>query len=583
MQEMMAHGPYAEFALLLLISAVAGAIAVRLRQPVLIAYIVVGILVGPAVFGIVKAHDQIALLSEIGVTVLLFVVGLKLDLHHIRHIGPVALATGLGQLAFTIVFGFVLILLMGKDVMEAIYVAVALTFSSTIIVVKLLSDKRELDSLHGRIAVGFLIVQDVAVVLAMMAMSALRGAGDAAMVEVAGSLLLRLAGAAVLMFVLMRFVLPRLVEAMARSQELLLIFAIAWGTGLAALGEWAGFSKEAGAFMAGFSLASTAYREAMNARLTGIRDFMLLFFFVDLGAELDFSTLGEEVWPAVVLSLFVLIGNPLIVMAIMGYMGYRKRTGFLAGLTVAQISEFSIVFVAMGITLGHVGVEALGLTTLVGLVTIMISTYMILFSHTLYEKLAPWLGLFERKRPFRELAVERQGRPAGDPDIIVFGMGRYGSRLMRQLRQAGIEVLGVDFDPETVRELRKLRQPVRYGDGEDPSFLESLPLQHARWVITTFPQWESNRAFLSALKEAGFRGRIAGVVRDEIHGKALDEAGVTRVLNPFNDAADYAARTFAAEIAFEEAHRTDAPPESATPGGLASDATPDAAAKPLQP
>ena len=389
MQELMAHGPYAEFALLLLISAVAGAIAVRLRQPVLIAYIVVGILVGPAVFGIVKAHDQIALLAEIGVTVLLFVVGLKLDLHHIRHIGPVALATGLGQLAFTIVFGFVLILLMGKDVMEAIYVAVALTFSSTIIVVKLLSDKHELDSLHGRIAVGFLIVQDVAVVLAMMAMSALRGADEAAVVEVAGSLLLRLAGAAALMFVLMRFVLPRLVEAMARSQELLLIFAIAWGTGLAALGEWAGFSKEAGAFMAGFSLASTAYREAMNARLTGIRDFMLLFFFVDLGAELDFSTLGGELWPAVVLSLFVLIGNPLIVMAIMGYMGYRKRTGFLAGLTVAQISEFSIVFVAMGITLGHIGIEALGLTTLVGLVTIMMSTYMILFSHVLYDKLAP--------------------------------------------------------------------------------------------------------------------------------------------------------------------------------------------------
>ncbi|MBP8217962.1 MAG: cation:proton antiporter, partial [Thauera sp.] len=373
MADLLAHGPYAEFALLLIISAVAGAVAVRLRQPVLIAYIVVGILVGPAVFGIVRAHDQVALLAEIGVTVLLFVVGLKLDLHHIRHIGPVALATGLGQLGFTIVFGFGLILLMGKSMMEALYVAVALTFSSTIIVVKLLSDKRELDSLHGRIAVGFLIVQDVAVVLAMMAMSALRGAGEAAIIEVAGSLVLRLLAAAALMYVLMRSVLPRLVGAMARSQELLLIFAIAWGTGLAALGEWAGFSKEAGAFMAGFSLASTTYREAMNARLTGIRDFMLLFFFIDLGAKLDFSTLGDEVWPAVVLSVFVLIGNPLIVMAIMGYMGYRKRTGFLAGLTVAQISEFSIVFVAMGITLGHVGVEALGLTTLVGLVTIMMS------------------------------------------------------------------------------------------------------------------------------------------------------------------------------------------------------------------
>jgi len=555
MADMLAHGPYAEFALLLIISAVAGAVAVRLRQPVLIAYIVVGILVGPAVFGIVKAHDEVALLAEIGVTVLLFVVGLKLDLHHIRHIGPVALATGLGQLGFTIVFGFLLIVLMGKSLMEALYVAVALTFSSTIIVVKLLSDKRELDSLHGRIAVGFLIVQDVAVVLAMMAMSSLRGAGDAGLVEVAGSLVLRLLAAAALMYLLMRYVLPRLVEAMARSQELLLIFAIAWGTGLAALGEWAGFSKEAGAFMAGFSLASTSYREAMNARLTGIRDFMLLFFFVDLGAKLDFSTLGGELWPAVVLSLFVLIGNPLIVMAIMGYMGYRKRTGFLAGLTVAQISEFSIVFVAMGITLGHVGVEALGLTTLVGLVTIMMSTYMILFSQPLYDRLAPLLGVFERKRPFRELAVERQGRPAGQPDIIIFGLGRYGSRLMRQLRGAGIEVLGVDFDPETIRNLHKMRQPVRYGDGEDPHFLESLPLSHARWAITTFPQWESNRAFLSALKEAGFKGRVAGVVRDDLHAEALGAAGVERVLNPFNDAADYAARSFAAEIAFEDVHK----------------------------
>ncbi len=547
-QQLPSYGAYAEFALLLIISAVAGAIAVRLRQPVLIAYILVGILVGPAVLGLVTAQDQVDLLAQIGVTVLLFVVGLKLDLHHIRHIGPVALATGLGQLGFTIVFGFVLILLMGKGVMEAIYVAVALTFSSTIIIVKLLSDKRELDSLHGRIAVGFLIVQDVAVVLAMMAMSALRVAGDAGVPEVAGSLLLRLAAAALLMYVLMRHVLPRVVEAMARSQELLLLFAIAWGTGLAALGEWAGFSKEAGAFMAGFSLASTGYREAMNARLAGIRDFLLLFFFIELGTKLNFSTLGGELWPALILSVFVLVGNPLIVMAIMGYMGYRKRTGFLAGLTVAQISEFSIVFVAMGITLGHVGVEALGLTTLVGLVTIMLSTYMILYSQVLYERLAPWLGVFERRRPLREMAVERQARAAGQPDVIVFGLGRYGARLMQQLQAAGVAVLGVDFDPEAVRSLRQRKLQVRFGDGEDQGFLESLPLEDAAWVVTTFPQWESNRAFLHSLRGAGFRGRIAGVVRDDLHGRALDAAGVERVLNPFNDAADFAARRFAAEI-----------------------------------
>jgi Kef-type K+ transport system membrane component KefB len=550
------HGAFVEFAVLLLISALAGAVFVRLRQPVLIAYIVVGIAVGPAVFGLVTAHDQIDLLAQVGVAVLLFAVGLKLDLNHIRHIGPVALATGLGQMAFTIVIGFVLILALGKGVMESLYVAVALTFSSTIIIVKLLSDKRELDSLHGRIAVGFLIVQDLAVVIAMMAMSALRSGGeaggDAAWLAVLGSLAWRLAAAAAALFVLMRWVLPAVVAAMARSQELLLVFAIAWGVALAALGEWAGFSKEAGAFLAGFSLASTPFREAMNARLTGIRDFLLLFFFVDLGARLELSTLGAEVVPAIVLSLFVLIGNPLIVMAIMGFMGYRRRTGFMAGLTVAQISEFSIVFVAMGITLGHVGVQALSLTTLVGLVTITVSTYMILYAQPLYERLAPWLRIFERQQPFRETAAESRDGRVRAAQAIVFGLGRYGSRLFEQLRADGVDVLGVDFDPEAVRELQGRGLPVLFGDGEDPDFLETLPLRQVRWVITTLPQWDSNRALLHALRVVHYDGTVVGAVRDAAHGRALAEAGVARVFSPFDDAADHAAARLARDIREQE-------------------------------
>ena len=308
------HEPFAELALLLLLAAVVGALAVRLRQPVLIAYIIVGVAVGPAGLGLVTAHDQIDLLAQVGVAVLLFLVGLKLDLQHVRHIGPVALATGLGQLAFTIAIGFVLVLAMGRDWLTALYVAVALTFSSTIIIIKLLSDKRELDSLHGRIAVGFLIVQDIAVVLAMMAMSALRASGDGnsdgdtGALGIALSIGARLLAATALIYLLMRYVLPPLTRLMARSQELLLIFAIAWGTALASLGEWAGFSKEAGAFLAGFSLASTHFRDAIGARLTGIRDFLLLFFFIELGAKLDFSALGGELWPAALLPCCPAVG-----------------------------------------------------------------------------------------------------------------------------------------------------------------------------------------------------------------------------------------------------------------------------------
>lgn len=542
--------PFAEIALLLLIAAFAGAISVKLRQPVLIAYIVAGIAVGPAGLGLVHSHDQIDLLAQVGVAVLLFLVGLKLDLHHVRHIGPVALATGLGQLTFTIVIGFALILLMGKDWLTALYVAVALTFSSTIIIIKLLSDKRELDSLHGRIAVGFLIVQDLAVVLAMMVMSALRtpDGTEATWMEVMASISGRVAVAAILMVLLMRYILPPITRVMAKSQELLLIFAIAWGTALAALGEWAGFSKEAGAFLAGFSLASTHYRDAISARLTGIRDFLLLFFFIDLGAKLDFSSLGSELWPAVGLSLFVLIGNPLIVMAIMGYMGYRKRTGFLAGLTVAQISEFSIIFIAMGISLGHVGTEALSLTTLVGIVTIAISTYMILYSHPLYERLSHWLRLFERRHPHRELAVEQQAVPETHPDVVVFGLGRYGQRLSRRLLETGVAVMGVECDPEVVRHLRRKGMQVHFGDGQDADFVDSLPLDGVPWVISTLPDLESNQALLHALKARGYLGEVAVVAREDSHGVALKRIGAPTVLYPFRDAVDFTAEHFSALI-----------------------------------
>ena len=540
--------PFSQVAALLLACAFLGALFVRLRQPVLITYIVAGIALGPAGVGLVAASPEIEMLAKLGVTVLLFIVGLKLDLQHVRHIGPVALATGLGQLAFTIVIGFLITLALGKGWLEAVYIAVALTFSSTIIIVKLLSDKRELDTLHGRIAVGFLIVQDVAVVVAMMVMSTMKAPGGQGGLYVLVSLLLRVGATVALTIAVMRWVLPPIVRLMARSQELLLLFAVAWGGSLAALGEWAGFSMEAGAFLAGFTLASTPFRDSMSARLTSLRDFLLLFFFIELGAKLEIASLGAELLPAILLSLFVLIGNPFIVTVIMGSMGYRKRTSFLAGLTVAQISEFSIVFVAMGISLGHVGVEALGLTTLVGMVTITVSTYMILYSQPLFERLSPWLSSLERRHPFRELEVEKHQDEGSELEAVVFGLGRYGRRVLATLCEANVRAIGVDFDPEEVRLLQARGLPVRFGDGEDPAFVQALPLGRVRWVLTTLPQWAATRALLQELKTAGYEGSVAVVVRDDVTDRELDVIEADRVLRMFDDAADHAAQALIAGL-----------------------------------
>ncbi|MFM9087416.1 MAG: cation:proton antiporter, partial [Cyanobium sp.] len=229
---------FQELAAILVIAGVIGVLALKLRQPLIISYIVTGIVAGPAVLGWASGGSEIKLLSSIGIAVLLFVVGLKLDVGLIRSVGPVALATGLGQIVFTALFGFLLSLGLGFAPVKAIYIAVCLTFSSTIIIVKLLSDKREIDSLHGRIAVGFLVVQDIAVILAMILLTSFnpeQGSGG----FLAQAIRLLLVGAAFVLGTVatMRWVMPPLLGRLAQNQELLVLFAVAWAVGLAALAD----------------------------------------------------------------------------------------------------------------------------------------------------------------------------------------------------------------------------------------------------------------------------------------------------------------------------------------------------------
>ncbi len=529
---------YYEFALLLAAAGVLAFFAHWLKQPLIVAFIAVGILVGPAGLKWVTIGSEIDLLAKTGISLLLFTVGLKLDLHVIRTMGPVSLATGLGQVIFTSVIGYVLCLALGLSHLASVYVAVALTFSSTIIIVKLLSDKREIDSLHGRIAVGFLIVQDLVVVLVMIALTAL-GAGRGGGQWTQEILFVVLKGIGLLLVVglLMRYVIPPIFRRAARSTELLTAMAIAWAVSLAAIGDWLGFSREVGAFLAGVSLAPMPHREALGSRLVGLRDFLLLFFFVDLGAHLKLSVLVPQLVPALVLSVFVLVGNPLIVMVIMGAMGYRRRTGFLAGLTVAQISEFSLMLGALGLSLGHISGDVLGLITLVGLVTITLSTYLIIYSHPLYERLSPALSWFERTNPFREVAMETTKEPPRGFDVIVFGLGRFGNNIARELEERGQRVLGVDFDPDLVQRLRESGRSVVYGDAEDPEFAWTLPLENARCVISSMPQLTVNLALLQALNRHGFSGRIATTAHNDKDASRLKEAGSDLVLLPFLDAA----------------------------------------------
>ncbi|KTC73186.1 putative sodium/hydrogen exchanger family protein [Legionella bozemanae] len=549
--------PFYELTSLLMMATIVGFFCLLLRQPMIVGFIIVGILVGPAFLGIVQSHEHIELLAELGIAVLLFLVGLKLDLHLIKTLGLVSLATGLGQVLFTSLIGFFIAKFLGMDSVTALYVSVALTFSSTIIIVKLLSDKHEVDSLHGRIAIGFLIVQDLVVVLAMITLSAFGIGSQAnsvgftthiATIFLYGIMLLTFVG------VFIRYLANPLVNRIAHSPELLIIFAIAFAALMATLGNYFGFSKELGGLIAGISLASTPIRDTIAARLSSLRDFLLLFFFIALGSQLNLNQLGHQVTPAIVFSLFVLIGNPLIVLAIMGVMGYRKRTGFLAGLTVAQISEFSLVFMAMGVTLGHVSTESLGLVTLVGLITIALSVYMITYSQTLYRWLEPALSFFERTIPYREKIEIHSLKNKNDYEIVIFGLGRFGKAIAKLLIEKKINVLAVDFNPDEVREWEFKGYDAIYGDACDIEFVASLPLNQVKWIICTIPQHvlgvthQDPRIILTeTLKQANISSRIAVTTHHTSEMELLKSIGVDVIFQPFHDAA-----TRAVEIIMEQ-------------------------------
>ncbi|MFP4129835.1 MAG: cation:proton antiporter [Halorhodospira sp.] len=536
------EGLFNQFAVLLLVAAVIGFIGTRLRQPLVVSFIAVGILVGPSALGWVDGHEPMMdLLAEIGIALLLFVVGLKLDLHLIRTLGPVALVTGLGQVAFTATVGFLIALAVGLEPVAALYVAVALTFSSTIIVVKLLSDKKEIDALHGRIAVGILIVQDICVILAMILITSLTAAGgDASLAYEMGRVALTGLGVLAAVALLMRYVLPRLLDVLARTPELLVLFSIALAVSMATGGDMLGFSKEVGAFLAGVAIASTPYREAVASRLTALRDFLLLFFFISLGAQLDLATIGDQLGLALLFSAFVLLVKPLIILAIMGLMGYRKRTGTLTGLTLAQISEFSLILGSLGMSVGHIDQEAMGLITLVGLITIGASTYLIFYARPIYERLSPLLTPFERSSPYAELALDSQPEAYEEADVVIFGLGRYGEQLAKNFKARGWRVLGVDFDPTVVSQWRERGEMAHYGDASDPEFPRTLPLGEVRWIISTAPDRDVGGTLINALRAAGYQGRLAVTVHSRMDAEYLRQ-GADRVLMPFVDAAEMAA------------------------------------------
>jgi len=463
-----------------------------LKQPLIIGYIITGIIVGPYVFNYLKEPEAIESFGKFGIALLLFIVGLGLNFKAVKEVGKAAVFTGLGQVFFTTLISYFIVSSLGYSSVSAIYISIAMAFSSTIIVLKLLNDKREQNKLYGKISIGFLLVQDVVATLALVVASA-SGSGS---LEISDFLLLLAKGfgLGIALFLITKFILKPMSSFLSRTQELLFLFTLAWGFGVGAMFKWAGFSLEIGALVAGVSMAGLHYAQDVASKLRPLRDFFVVIFFIVLGATLNLSAVQSVLGEAILLSALVLIGNPIIVMTIMGLMGYTKKTSFKAGLAVAQISEFSLIFVLLGASNGQVDETVVSLVTVVALVTIAISSYMIIYADGLYDSLQKYLSLFERRKLKNEHMVKRSY------EVILFGYKKGGNEFVKTFQSMNSKFIVIDYDPDVIDIMNRDDIDYLYGDVTDSELLEELDLSKLKMVVITITEFNTN-AYLLQLME----------------------------------------------------------------------------------
>ncbi|MEK6848574.1 MAG: cation:proton antiporter family protein, partial [Nanoarchaeota archaeon] len=503
------------------------------KQPPIIAYLVSGVLVGPLALNIIGDADfaLIKLFAHLGVALLLFIVGLNLDFRILKEVGKVAVLAGFSEIIVTGGLGLLIAFSLGFASPSAVYIAIALAFSSTVLVVKILSDKKELDTLHGKIALGILIVEDIVAAFAIMIIPVIN---STAFLPVFASII-KIIILISLIFSASYLFFNRLMAYLARSQEVLFLFGIAWALALAVLFNYLGFSLEIGALIAGMSLASTHYTLELSGKIKPIRDFFMVLFFVFFGSQLSSSISLPLLGKAGIFSLFVLVGKPIIVMSILRIFGYKKRTNFLAGASLAQISEFSLIIMLLGFNLGHISQELMSLAVLVSLITIGISSYGIYYSHRIFNKLQYLLNIFDGKKEIKNISKY------ANFDVVLFGYHRMGKSILRALKEKNVSCIVADCNPRVILSLAKKNIPCIYGDATDAEFLSELRLGKAKLIISTIPDQEVNLSIISMLKEISSKAVFIATSEQINNAVELYSAGADYVIVPHLLGGDYIA------------------------------------------
>ncbi|MBC7764264.1 cation:proton antiporter [Microbacteriaceae bacterium] len=484
---------FTQISLVIAVAAVIAVIMRVLKQPLIMSYIVSGIIVGPSVFNIVHAQEAFNSFSELGITLLLFIIGLGLNAGVIRSLGRVSLLTATTILVMVGGAGFLTSVVLGFNTTTSVILGVSLFFSSTIIILKVLSDNKELTRLYAQIAIGVILVDDVIATLALIIVSAM-GTHQAFTPSTVGLLGLKSAALGIGLAVLSIKVMPRLTKMIAKSQELLFLFSIAWGMSVATLFEVAGFSHEVGALFAGVCLAGLPYATEMASKLKPLRDFFIVIFFVSLGETFSFGALKDSIIPALILSAVVMLAKPFFVLLALGAQGYTKLTSFKAAIHLSQISEFSIILVILAAQTHVIESRAVAVITLVALITIGISTYLMKYDEQLYRLLEHHLRHFERSA----IKERTQRRPLYP--VVLIGYHKGGHEFLKTFRDMKQRYLVVDYDPEIIDSLEAQGIRHAYGDATDEDFLDEINIARAELVVSMMTEVATNLILLQYIR-----------------------------------------------------------------------------------
>lgn len=497
-----------------------------LKQPLIISYLISGLVLGILLSSFFEKKIITQTFADLGIALLLFIVGLELKLKTIREVGVPSLIIGGLQEVITIFVGFVIAKLLGFSTLTAFYLGAALSFSSTIIVVKLIADKGDLEKVYGKLAIGFLLVQDLITILIILGVTFF--SNKTLSISDFSSVDKLLVGGLLLFFIpyFSQLFLPRLEKNFSKSLEFLFLFSLAFGFSVSSIFEYLGFGIEIGALLAGISLSSLISSSEISSRLKPLRDFFLIIFFIVTGSQIVISDFNEHLTKILILSLFVLIGNPLIMFIILGYLGYRKKTMFLLGLSSAQISEFSFILINLGIELHGLSNDLLSLLSIIGLLTIFNSSYLFIFADKIYPFVRGFLKLFERK-------VKEKKESQLNYDIILFGCDRIGSRFLDVFLKNNMSFLVVDHNLEIIKNLKENKVNVFYGDASEIDVLSELNLKQTKMIISTIPDFETNLLILEECKKFNSSCIFLAVAYHNNDALSLYEKGADYIIMPF--------------------------------------------------